>query len=222
MGSEPLGGSNQSGGSLASKTYSVVSSVTSTVYESGKSMGQAIGVVGQPRKGALNDPAFMNQQQYGSTYNPPGTMQSMSSEQFQHQSSSQSYNSYQGSTSGPWGKGSTPTSKPKPAETTKKEKPATKKHIDTNTRKKRPVESESSSSEFEEEISQPKTRDSKKGKRSSGKKPKETEEAKKPEPEPVADLLDMGGSGSTAGAGGEKKEFAFDFMSGGGNQNTQG
>ena len=218
MGSEPLGGGAPAGGGLASKTYSVVSSVTSTVYESGKSMGQAIGVVQQPRKGALNDPAFMNQQQYGSTYNPPSGMQSMSSEQFQHQSSSQSYNSYQGSTSGPWGKGSTPTSNSKPTESTKK--PSTKKHIDINTRKKRPVESESSSSEFEEEISQPKTRDSKKGKRSTGKKPKEQEEAKKPEPEPVADLLDMGGSGSTSAVG-EKKDFAFDFMSGGGNQSNQ-
>ena len=83
----------------------------------------------------------------------------------------------------------------------------------------RPVESDSSSSEFEEEISQPKTRESKKGKRGSAKKQKNTEEAKKPEPEPVVDLLDMGGSGSTKVEEKQDQGFAFDFVSGG-NQNS--
>lgn len=82
MGSEDLSGSNTTASSsMVGKTFSVVSSVTSTVFETGKSVGQAMGVVQQPRKGALHDPAFgEHQQTFGSAYNPPIGMQSMSSE----------------------------------------------------------------------------------------------------------------------------------------------
>ena len=40
---------------------------------------------------------------------------------------------------------------------------------------------------------------------------------KKPEPEPVVDLLDMGNSSAAKPEAEKKQEFAFDFMSGGQN-----
>ena len=91
MGSHMSSSSSTSQSStVINKTYEVFSSVKSSVADGASYLGQAAGLSQQKKGGALNNPTmYLNGSSYPSSYNPPISSQSISSEQYQHSSYSQ-------------------------------------------------------------------------------------------------------------------------------------